>query len=389
MARLIISEYAAKKLLIGDVYQGISFTHITDFSTISIVAGNYVVKVDDGTKKRNQKGLVKIGLSGPSAIIQVKKFLEIGFKRVLLEPEVPHEQKSEQYISCTLVRDGVSVLYSKTGGNNVENNNEVIKQIISRSDFLAGTSIVDDKIPIQVLYRLLSAMRQSNISFLEINPFLLTEQEELLFLDAAVELDSSKLHFLPDWVVTHIQNDAPCSAVERGVEALNAQSTASFSLTVFDKNATVFTLLSGGGASLVVLDALVDAGMQELVANYGEYSGAPTREETRVYASALLSLLFASTAPRKVLIIAGGVANFTDITTTFSGIIDSCEEYLEEFKKQSVLVIVRRGGPRQAEGLVRLTVFFTEHNIRSIVSDASMSLPCVALEAKQFIEISV
>jgi succinyl-CoA synthetase beta subunit len=167
---------------------------------------------------------------------------------------------------------------------------------------------------------------------------------------------------------------------------LDSQSTASLSLTVFNEDASIFTLLSGGGASLVVLDSFVDTGLQAMVGNYGEYSGAPSQEETKIYTDVLLSLLFASKAPRKVLVIAGGVANFTDITTTFRGVVDSCKGYLDDFKKQGVLVVVRRGGPRQAEGLALLRNFFAEHNIEASVSDASEPLSQVAVVAKTFLE---
>ena len=390
MARLILSEYAAKTLLIGDQYVGVSFDGNTDCSQVSIPQGSFVVKVDDGTKKRNQKGLVKLGLNETEAIKQASRYLELGYRRVLIEPMSTHQQSTEQYLSCTLVRAGVEVLYSETGGNEIEMNGDVIQKIVSTGHFFSGEALNLDEegIPSSVLNSIRSSIQRYNFAFVEINPFIINDGGGIVFLDAAVELDSSKIHLLPEWVTKHIQDNTKSYAAESAIKTLNEQSTASFSLTVFDENASIFTLLSGGGASLVVLDTFVDSGMQLDIANYGEYSGAPTRDETKFYTDELLTLLLASKAPRKVLVIAGGVANFTDISVTFSGIIDSCTEHLEELKRQLVLVIVRRGGPRQVEGLAALKAFFIEHNIPAIVSDPTMPLSQITIEAKKFIEQS-
>ena len=58
-------------------------------------------------------------------------------------------------------------------------------------------------------------------------------------------------------------------------------------------------------------------GTSEL-ANYGEYSGAPSEQQTYDYARTLLSLM--TRHPHKdgkKLIIGGGIANFTNVATTF------------------------------------------------------------------------
>lgn len=386
MSRVAISEYAAKKLLVGDSYQGVSVGSEEDLARISLSDREYVVKVDDGTKKRNKKGLV-VFVEGKEAVqSEAKHFLSLGYRRVLIEPNIAHDEKDERYISCSLVREGVLVLSSGVGGVDVETNHkEASKTLLYRSDFFSSVTPAFPDVNTVLLEGLLEAMRRYNFSFVEINPYIVSG-DETVFLDAAVEVDSSKLHTLPKWVQEHVQNRRVQSEAEDRVARLDSQSTASFSLTVFNEDASIFTLLSGGGASLVVLDSFVDSGLQDMVGNYGEYSGAPSQEETKIYTDVLLSLLFASKAPKKVLVIAGGVANFTDVTTTFKGVIDSCQQYLDEFKKQDVLVLVRRGGPRQAEGLALLRAFFAENGIESVVSDASESLAQVVVDAKTFLE---
>jgi ATP-citrate lyase beta-subunit len=46
----------------------------------------------------------------------------------------------------------------------------------------------------------------------------------------------------------------------------------------------------------------------------------------------------------KYLIIAGAIANFTHIDSTFSWVIDAFELFAEKMKRQKVQILVRRGG---------------------------------------------
>lgn len=54
------------------------------------------------------------------------------------------------------------------------------------------------------------------------------------------------------------------------------------------------------------------------LANYGEYSGAPSEQQTYEYAKTILSLMTAEIHPDgKILIVGGGIANFTNVAATF------------------------------------------------------------------------
>jgi len=75
--------------------------------------------------------------------------------------------------------------------------------------------------------------------------------------------------------------------------------------------------LSGGGASITIADEAMNQGKSSLVGNYGEYSGGPSTEETYLYTLDVLRQVLTSKAPKKAIIIAGGVANFTDVKKTF------------------------------------------------------------------------
>jgi ATP-citrate lyase beta-subunit len=53
----------------------------------------------------------------------------------------------------------------------------------------------------------------------------------------------------------------------------------------------------------------------------------------------------------KILIIGGGIANFTDVAKTFTGIIQALREYADQMKEVGTRIYVRRGGPNFRAGL--------------------------------------
>ena len=53
----------------------------------------------------------------------------------------------------------------------------------------------------------------------------------------------------------------------------------------------------------------------------------------------------------KILIIGGGIANFTNVAATFKGIIRALKEYKNQLISHNVKIFVRRGGPNYQEGL--------------------------------------
>jgi len=77
-------------------------------------------------------------------------------------------------------------------------------------------------------------------------------------------------------------------------------------------------------------------------------------ELTYEYTKTLLDLMTRERDPQgrpKYLLIGGGIANFTDVAKTFTGIIKAIEDYQEKMKEIDVRIYVRRGGPNYKEGL--------------------------------------
>lgn len=140
---------------------------------------------------------------------------------------------------------------------------------------------------------------------------------------------------------------------EKYISDMDAKTGASLKLTVLNSQGRVWTLVAGGGASVVYADAIASAGFVSELANYGEYSGAPTETQTYNYARTVLDLMLR--APQhpegKVLFIGGGIANFTNVASTFKGVIRALREVATVLNEHRVQIWVRRAGPNYQEGL--------------------------------------
>ena len=106
------------------------------------------------------------------------------------------------------------------------------------------------------------------------------------------------------------------SKEESYIAELDAKTGASLKLTVLNAQGRIWTLVAGGGASVVYADAIASAGFSDELANYGEYSGAPTETQTYYYARTVLDLMLRAPMHNegKVLFIGGGIANFTNVS---------------------------------------------------------------------------
>lgn len=388
MARQKIGEYKAKKIVfdyLGLPYHGLFFDSPTDdLSKLTQLdkAKTYVVKVDQGVKRRFKQGLVKLDLSVKEIPTLLRELEQKGYTRFLIEEYQKHAPEDERYLAISRQREGLVVYVSARGGVDIEENQESVK-------IFAATPHNVDKIaqtvgvPTEMISQLIEVCDKYHIAFLEINP-LVVEGSEVLFLDLAVEVDSAGAFFVGDaWSEEDYVEGGKKKVTEeeKSIALLSSQSQASFRLVVLNPDGALWMLLSGGGASIVLADEVYNQGFGKELANYGEYSGNPTAEETYLYTKNLLSLLLKSKAKKKVLIVAGGVANFTDVRITFQGIIQALDEVKDQLRKQRVKVFVRRGGPYQEEGLQRMQQYLTEQHLLGGVHGPEMVLTDIVQEA--------
>lgn len=387
MSRVKITEYRAKKLIVGDDYAGTSFKEPKTFSKSKKTT--YVVKVDQGIKKRFKQGLVSVDVGTQEISKSITRWKK-GFSQFLVEPFVPHTLEEEQYFSLERVRTGIRLLHAKNGGIDIEAHPESVYHytIHPDSDLKATARITG--IPHNFLSHVVEVFNINHFSFLEINP-LLVRGEEVLLLDAAVLVDSAgSFDTSVKWDENDLVVDKATHSAEIAVKELQKTSPASFKLTVLHPEGALFFLLSGGGGSIVIADEAKLKGVESLIGNYGEYSGGPTREETYLYTRTVLELMLKSKGKqkRKALVIAGGVANFTDIKTTFAGVVDALQEKSVELRNAQVRVFVRRGGPHEVEGLQTLEGYLRREKLFGSVHGSDISITTAVDEAIKYIKNS-
>lgn len=376
MARVKLTEYRAKSLLVAD-YRGISLRLVSLEDDVARLDShtNYIVKVDQGLKKRGKQGLIRLNVASDEVARAVRELAERGFDTFIAEPMFPHDETEERYLSIERVRNGVKILYSPQGGVDIEDHPEAIE---------AFDTLEDVPLPTEFMRHLIATMDNEHLSFIEINP-LVVRGDECVLLDAAVLADSAA-GYMATWGDDDIAEVTHKIPTEMTINELNIGSPASFSFRVLNKNGSVWLLLSGGGASITIADEAANRQKAELIGNYGEYSGGPTREEAQVYAEAVIRQMLESSAARKALIVAGGVANFTDVKKTFGGVIDALAKYLDQLQAAQIKVYVRRGGPNEKEGLAAMETFLKKHDIYGSVHGSDTVLTEVVDEALDYVD---
>ncbi len=384
MARVKISEYKAKKILFGEAYDGLQ---LRTGESMNIPDGHWVAKVDQGVKKRFKQGLVAVDKPKAEILTAIAEWEKKGFTQFVLEPYFEHEETEEQYLSLERVRGGVRVLHASGGGINIEEHPEAVgRYIISEEADIAGIA-KKTKVPESFLSRLYAIFNASHFSFLEINP-LIVRSEDVYALDAAVLVDSAAEFFVSGiWSDDDVVKTKAKHVAEERVEALAATTPAALKLSVINPNGALFFLLSGGGGSIVIADEAQLEGVGHLIANYGEYSGGPTREETYLYSKEIIGMMIESKAHKKALVIAGGVANFTDVKKTFLGIIDALKERSEELRTQGTKIFVRRGGPNEKVGLQLMRDFLQNEGLLGAVYGSDVVITQAVDDAIQYIRI--
>ena len=371
MSRQKISEFVAKTTLypIFDLkFQGLAATADTTTAEIKKHFGdtNLVLKVDQGIKKRGKLGLVKINISPKDVQSVTADWAKQGWTNFLIEPVYEHDSEAERYLSLTRAREGWDIKYSKSGGVEIESH----------------WDSVTDKLPTRleefINQELIPKLDAHHIAFLEMNP-IVVRGEKIIPLDMAAEIDSagSALPAIPDRLL---------SESERAIAELDNSTPASLKFHLINPSGSIWMLLSGGGASLVLADEVADLGLGGQLANYGEYSGAPTDDDVYSYTKIILKqMLLVKSKTTKAIIIAGGVANFTDVAKTFKGIIRALSEQKDSLNKGGVKVFVRRGGPNEAAGLKLMHDFLSDNSLLGCVYGHETPLTQVVTEVNNYL----
>jgi len=388
-----------------------------------------VAKPDQLIKRRGKAGLLKLNSDWADA----KKWIAeragkpqqveavVGtLNNFIVEPFFPHPANTEFYVCINSAREGDYILFTHEGGVDVGDvDAKALKLLIPAdpsepfpareqwtSSLLSGVPAAKHEILTDFLIRLYSVYVDLHFAYLEINPLVVTDEGEISYLDMAAKLDQTADFICgPKWAIARDPSvyagvaGSSAKGEDRGppmywpapfgrdltkeeayIAKLDAGTGASLKLTVLNAKGRIWTMVAGGGASVVYSDAIAAHGFAHELANYGEYSGAPTEGQTYEYAKTLLDLITRGTPhpEGKLLIIGGGIANFTNVAATFKGIIRALKSYKQALATHGVRIFVRRGGPNYQEGLramrllgedlgVEIQVFGPETHITDIV----------------------
>lgn len=409
MAQKGIMEYDAKLLLYKKLNSSKKLASVSCAAELlelskkeAWLSGNLVVKADSLFNKRAKRGLIALNVSLLEAIEFINKNSEeIPLEGVkgritswLVEPYIPHED--EYYLSLRTNREFDEILFSHKGGVGVEENWHHVTSIqvpldsdLSAEEFkelLSEVKESDKKEVKEFVSKILKVFREENIAFLEVNPFSVIENKAVV-IGVVCKLDDCA-SFISDWKGMKFPNCfGTCENVfEKQVAKLDATTGASLKLSILNPNGRIWLLTAGGGASMVYVDTLVELGGGSEVANYAEYSGNPLRECTREYAKIIIDAMLSSKNSRYSLVLGGGIANFTDVKQTLSGIADAIKEKSVELKRRNVKVLVRRGGPNSSAGLAELRKTLEENSLPFELYDEKVELTKIVKPAIEWLD---
>ncbi|MCA1957489.1 MAG: ATP citrate lyase [Nitrospira sp.] len=319
-----------------------------------------VVKAHEAMGSRFKLGLVKVGLDLDGAVSAVKEMVgrqvgSITVSQVIVSEMIPH--KEEYYCAVKSVREGNEILVANCGGIEVESNWDRVKRLpveVGQQPALeALEKVVKEagftgplvKRMADFAGKLFACFDNEDAQYLEVNPVVARESDgELVALDAVTLLDADAKFRHPDW---NFQFAAEFGRAytknELDIMAIDSKIKGSVKFIEIPGGDTAM-LPAGGGASVYYSDAVVARGGK--LANYAEYSGDPPDWAVEALTEKVCGL-----PGIKNIIVGGAIANFTDVKKTFGGIINGFRKAKADGKLKGVKIWVRRGGPREKEGL--------------------------------------
>src|SRR6476660_892490 len=319
-----------------------------------------VAKAHEALGSRFKLGLVKVGLDLNAAIVATKEMIgrqvgSITVSQVIASEMIPH--KEEYYCAVKSTREGTDILVANCGGIEVESNWDRVKRLSLEIGQQASPDAFEKlakdagftgslaKKMGDFAGKMFACFDSEDAQYLEVNPVVLREQDhELIALDAVTLLDGDAKFRHPDWNFAFAAEFGRAySKNEMEVMTVDSKIKGSVKFIEIPGGDTAM-LPAGGGASVYYSDAVVARGGK--LANDAEYSGDPPDWAVEVLTDKVCSL-----PGIKNIIVGGAIANFTDVKKTFGGIINGFRKAKSEGKLTGVKIWVRRGGPREKEGL--------------------------------------
>lgn len=299
---------------------------------------------------------------------QLRDIPNAGF---ICEEEVAHEAEWFVSVDIDRVTGKTRVSFSSNGGMDVEHAEH---RVISSEEDIA---LIDVPVGVRDVVRsLFCVVRPSDALRLEINPLAICADGSCVALDAKVELDDAAAFRHPEWTTYTVLSEQARerSPRERAYAELLTHAGHRGTLGRYvELDGDIAMILSGGGASLVAMDALKRAGGTP--ANYVEMSGNPDPEQVFHAASIVLSK-----PGIRAVWIAGSFANFTDIQVTVNAVLRAIADI-----GLRVPVGIRRDGPHADEAQADATRWASEQGISVRFDRADVDLD---ISARAIVEAS-
>jgi succinyl-CoA synthetase beta subunit len=203
-------------------------------------------------------------------------------KTVLIEKGV--SIKKELYLSIIPDRDtaSITIVTSQDGGMDIEEVAEkhperIIKVPVNPLVGIQGFHLREVMFGLelepalmkpfsQILRSLYNLFADYDCSMLEINPLIVTEEDNIIALDAKIDIDSNALFRHPDVVEMHDPNeDDPAEA-----------EAAKFNLNYINLDGNVGNMVNGAGLAMATMDIIKQAGAEP--ANFLDVGGGADAE---------------------------------------------------------------------------------------------------------------
>jgi len=216
-------------------------------------------------------------------------------KTFLVEPFIPHPSNTEYYICINSDRDGDNILFTHEGGIEVGDvDAKALKLQVKvqdafptseaiRSTLLVHVPETKHDVLVDFITRLYAVYIDLHFTYLEINPLVVldpteTEPARVYYLDLAAKLDqTAEFEAGPKWAIARAPQNIGLAGVvasstgadagpamafpapfgreltkeEAYVQELDSKTGASLKLTILNKDGRIWTMVAGGGASVV------------------------------------------------------------------------------------------------------------------------------------------
>jgi succinyl-CoA synthetase beta subunit len=289
--------------------------------------GPCVVKAQVPTGKRGKAGGIKLATSADDASSHAEKIIgmEIGgwpVEKVLIEAQTKIDRELYAAIVNDSATKGPMLLFSQMGGMDVEEAAEKDPNAMRRVPFsiidgltekiareaVAGLGLdaIEDQL-VSTLVNLYKAYRALDAELLEINPLVITADNQVVALDCKLTVD--------DGAAPRQEAIVPLAAPEKRTE-LEAKA-ASEGLKYIELGGSVGVIANGAGLTMTTMDVIAHYGGQP--ANFLEVGG-----EAYTKAKTALSILLENPNIKSLLVNFCGAFARTDVMA--EGVVSAWQE---------------------------------------------------------------